>query len=185
MLASFCYACLNPGVSIPSTLELHFGLLSAGRQEDVGRRDLSSYTLKPISPFGPLSHPKVPPTLPNVHRGRWEGSNGSHGTHSDGQCHIRADSPLPHPHLSILTLSAVPRTQNSLELQDESVVYLLAPSAAEENSHKNRGLVYSALSFLYSQCPSPSTGSLTISLMNEGGIRCQVWGKDRDRRIRT
>lgn len=137
MLASFCAAYLDPGVSIPSTLELHFGLLSS-------RRNLSSYTLKAISPSGPLSHPKVPPRLPNVHRGRWEGSNGSHGTHSDGQGHLRADVPLPHPHLSILTRSAVPRTQNSLELQDASVIYLLTPSAAEEKSHKNRGLVYSA-----------------------------------------
>lgn len=133
MLASFCYACLDPGVSTPRTLELHFGLLSSGRQEDVdvGGRDLSS-----IWPFvTPKSASEV------VHRGRWEGSNGSHGTHSDVHCHLREHIPLPHPHLSILSLSAVPRTQNSLELQDESVIYLLAPSAAEEKSSKNRGLV--------------------------------------------
>lgn len=142
MLASFCYTCVDPGVTIPSTLELHFGLLSS-------RRNLSSYTLKAISPSGP----KAPPRLSNVHRGWWEGSNGSHKTHSDGQGHLRADVPLPHPHLFILTQSVVPRTQNSLELQDASVIYLLAPSAAEEKSHKNRGLVYSA--FIIPKQPVP------------------------------
>lgn len=153
MLASFCSAYLDPGVSIPGTLELHFGLLSS-------RRNLSSYTLKAISPSGPLSHPKVPPRLPNVHRGWWEGSNGSHGlTQMDNvtleqtsPCliHISPSSPgVPFPGL---------RTHWNYRMHQLFICWL--PPLLRKNPTRTGASFILLLSFLYSQCPGPRAGSL-------------------------